>query len=217
MDGRQSGIGSGWDETRFEQLFHAHYDGIYRLLYRHTGSRAEAEDLAQETFLRCYRSGAAAAEGRDERPDSSGDGKEPAAEALRAWLYRVAMNLASNARRDRRRRFVRDRRAGEAEEAERAGRAGLDPAETLVRQREREAVREVLASLPDRQERILLLRHSGLRYREIAAILDVSPASIGTLLARAEEAFLHALLSKSGRSAQTAARSSRPKEDRHEV
>jgi len=50
-------------------------------------------------------------------------------------------------------------------------------------------VREVLAEMDQRQAQLLLLRHSGVSYREIAAALDMAPTSVGTLLARAEREF----------------------------
>jgi RNA polymerase sigma-70 factor (ECF subfamily) len=59
----------------------------------------------------------------------------------------------------------------------------------LVRAEERAAVRAALARLPQRQRACLLLRHSGYRYAEIAATLDVAEGSVGVLLARGERAF----------------------------
>ena len=53
-------------------------------------------------------------------------------------------------------------------------------------------VREVLYSLPERQARLLFLRHAGLSYNELANALDVAPGSVGTLLARAHAAFADA-------------------------
>ena len=47
----------------------------------------------------------------------------------------------------------------------------------------------MLAGMDERQARLLLLRHSGFSYQEIAAALDLNPASVGTLLARAEQTF----------------------------
>lgn len=52
-----------------------------------------------------------------------------------------------------------------------------------------ESVRRALARLPERDRRLLLLRHEGYEYREIAAILNVAPGGIGTMLARASDAF----------------------------
>lgn len=159
------------DEAAFDALFLAHYDGVYRLLFRIVGSREEAEDLAQETFLRLY---------RQQFPDGCEHN-------VRAWLYRVATNLAYNALRGRQRRERRQEAA--AQYAEAMGNPEPDPAEIAMRSDEREAVRRVLAGLPPRQAELLLLRHAGLSYRELAAALDVAPGSVGTLLARAEAAF----------------------------
>jgi RNA polymerase sigma-70 factor (ECF subfamily) len=66
----------------------------------------------------------------------------------------------------------------------------VDPEAEALRAEERERVRVALARLPERQARLLLLRQEdGLKYAEIAAILEVAPGSIGTLLVRAERAF----------------------------
>jgi RNA polymerase sigma-70 factor (ECF subfamily) len=65
-----------------------------------------------------------------------------------------------------------------------------DPHGEALRAEERAAVRAALAELPERQGKPLLLRYAGLSYAEIAGALDIAPASIGTLLARAERAFL---------------------------
>jgi RNA polymerase sigma-70 factor (ECF subfamily) len=65
-----------------------------------------------------------------------------------------------------------------------------DPQDEYLRHEERERVRAALARLPERQGKLLLLRHAGLSYAEMAAALEVAPGSIGTLLVRAERAFL---------------------------
>jgi RNA polymerase sigma-70 factor, ECF subfamily len=57
-------------------------------------------------------------------------------------------------------------------------------------------VRAAIAELPERQGRLLLLRYAGLSYVEIASALEVAPGSVGTLLARAERAFLLAFEGK---------------------
>jgi RNA polymerase sigma-70 factor (ECF subfamily) len=162
---------SQWSEAEFERLFRRHFDGLFRLLFRIVGSRAEAEDLSQEAFLRCYR-----------------DADPGLGDALRPWLYRVAMNLAFNSRRDRKRREARHEKAGRLDEADRDRRAG-DPIDSIARDEEREAVRHALARLAPRQAKLLLLRHAGLSYREVADACDIAPGSVGTLLARAEAAF----------------------------
>jgi RNA polymerase sigma-70 factor (ECF subfamily) len=156
-------------EANFDALFLAHYDEVYRLLYRIVGTRDEAEDLAQETFLRLAR-------------QRFGLGRE---HNLRGWLYAVASNLAFNALRGRGRRQRREEIV--FRQADSGGEP--DPAEALIQDDERAAVRRTLAVLPERQARLLMLRHSGLSYREIAEVLGMAPGSVGTTLARAEAAF----------------------------
>jgi RNA polymerase sigma-70 factor (ECF subfamily) len=157
------------DEASFEALFDRHYPQVYRLLARLVGDPAEAEELAQETFVRLY-----------QRPLRRGDN-------VGGWLYRVATNLGYNALRGRRRRDQREQ-VVMAETSLTAPSAAAD-AEARAVQAE---VRAALACLGPRQGQLLLLRQLGLSYQELAEALDLSPNSIGTLLARAEKAFRRA-------------------------
>jgi RNA polymerase sigma-70 factor (ECF subfamily) len=158
-------------ETDFENLFLTYYQDIYRHLFRILGAREPAEDVAQEVFLRLYHHEFAAC--RDHN--------------IRAWLYRVATNLAYNALRSERRRAERQAAAAQARDAR--GDSDQDPAEMAGRLAKRELVRQVLAELSEREAQLLLLRHAGLSYRELADVVGVAPGSIGTLLARARAAF----------------------------
>ncbi len=161
-----------WTAEEFRAAFLEHYGAIYRHLFRLLGSQEEAEDLAQEAFLRLYR-------------QRFPPGRE---HNVRAWLYRVATRLAYNALRSQRRRERR-----EQAEARQAGLPeGADPAEAALRKEAREAVQKALARLRPREAQLLLLRYAGLPYREIAEVLGVAPGSVGTLLARAEAAFARA-------------------------
>lgn len=162
--------GSTHGAAEFQRFFLAHWGEVYRLLFRIVGSRAEAEDLLQEAFLRWWRQPAPLPEGV----------------SARAWIFRVATNLAFNHTRDRRRLDARHAEAGLRGSVPSAP---PRPDDTLVRKEERERVRAALDRLPDRQARLLLLRHSGLSYREVAEALDLAASSIGTLLSRAEAAF----------------------------
>jgi RNA polymerase sigma-70 factor (ECF subfamily) len=153
----------------FDAVFRQQYEGLFRFLFRQLGSRTEAEDVAQEAFLRLWR-----------QPP----GSVPAGQA-RAWLYRVALNVAVNLRRGEGRRSGREQAAGREEPLP----APEDPAAAAQRALEREEVRRTLSALPERQARLLLLRHAGLSYQELAEVVGVAPASVGTLLARAELAF----------------------------
>lgn len=156
----------------FDALFLAHYQAVFRLAYRIAGTREEAEDLAQETFLRLHRS-----------PHIWRD--QAGGRRVAAWLYRVVTNLAYNCVRGYGRRQRREDTAiGETGEA--------DPADVAERAEVRLAVRQVLRALPERQVQLLLLRSGGLSYKEVAEALNLAPGSVGTLLARAEAAFAKA-------------------------
>jgi RNA polymerase sigma-70 factor (ECF subfamily) len=159
------------EEAVFDELFRAHYQAVFRLLYRLTGDPQEAEDLAQEAFVRLHRTRA----------------MWDARQNVRGWLYRVAVNLGHNAARSRGRSRQRERTAFELESE--AGLGADTPEELAIREDERRRVRAVLAGLPERQATLLLLRHAGLSYREVAEALGMAAGSVGTLLARAEEAF----------------------------
>lgn len=163
-------------QQNFDALFVAHYEGVFRLLYRITGTREEAEDLAQETFLRLHRSPHLWDERQREREQNVG-----------GWLYRVATNLAYNALRGQQRRERRESLV--LGQALSAGSHEPDPAEVAQRADEQATVRRALAGLPERQAQLLILRHAGLSYREVAEVLKVAPGSVGTLLARAQAAF----------------------------
>ena len=157
------------DVGAFERLFRRYYQPVRRLLYRTVGDEALADDLAQETFLALY----------THPPQVQLDDEE-----LRAWLYRVALNKGYNALRSRRRALDRLPGLYMAEETP-------DPEAEALKAEERERVHAALARLPERQAKLLLLRQDeGLKYAEIAAILEVAPGSIGTLLVRAERAFV---------------------------
>lgn len=154
-------------DATFERLFRQYYGPVCQLLHRIVGDEAAA-DLAQETFLALYH----------HPPEPRMD-----EEAIRAWLFRVALNRGYNALRARR------RQAAHLEEMAVTD-STLDPELEVLRGEEREHVRAALAMLPERQAKLLLLRQQeGLKYAEIAAILAVAPGSIGTLLVRAERAF----------------------------
>jgi RNA polymerase sigma factor (sigma-70 family) len=154
----------------FEALFLEHWTPVYRRLVRLVGDPAEAEDLALETFMRLY-----------QRPPEQRNGATVA-----AWLYRVATNLGLHSIRSHLRRERYEQAAGRAalEEA-----PNLEPARALADEEERRATRAVLAQMKEREAQLLILRCSGMSYKEIAVAMGLSPTSIGPLLVRAEREF----------------------------
>lgn len=154
------------DKTRhdaeFESVFVENWSRIYRILYQLVGDHAEAEDIALETFWQLWQ-------------------HEPAQKNLGGWLYRVATNLGYNALRSRHRRASYEERALPDHE--------IDP-ETQVEQAEQQTrVRQILKGMPTRDSQLLILKHSGLSYKEIADSLGISVNSVGSLLLRAEGEF----------------------------
>jgi RNA polymerase sigma-70 factor (ECF subfamily) len=157
-------------QPNFERVFLEQYPRVYGALVRLVGDRAEAEDLALETFWQLHR-----------RPPEAQRTQD-----LGGWLYRVATNLGLNALRARKRR---ERYESEAGVAALVQNPADDPEEAAAAQEERERVRQVLAQMDARQAQLLMMRHSGMSYEELGAALGVSPNSIGTLLSRAEREF----------------------------
>jgi len=166
---RQNLIASAESSTiDFEALFDEHWNRLCGILYRMLGDPQEAEDLALEAFLRLQ-----LYPPRDDRN-------------LGGWLYRVATNLGFNAlRKSKRRKYYEE----QANSLITNDNSPEDPAETAERRLATERVRATLRAMKKRKAQVLILRHSGLSYVEIAEATGVSPGSIGTLLARAEKEF----------------------------
>ena len=137
-----------------ESFFAEHRQGVYRYLTRMVGRAEAAHDLTQEVFLRATRAGV---------PETTDIGR-------RAWVFRIARNLALNHLRDGQRRPVP---------------VALVEGGTAATQEVRFAVRQALAALPDADRDVFLLRESvGLSYEEIAATIDTTPAAVRSRLYR---------------------------------
>lgn len=151
----------------FDGLFQEHYARIVAMLSRLMGDRAQAEELASDTFCKLS--------------SRSVSGEEAA-----PWLYRVATNAGLDAIRVNSRRRVRERAA----HIERLRTESPDCAlDQILREEQRGRVQNVLSEMKPRDAELLLLRQGGLAYRELAAAVGVQASSIGTLLARAESDF----------------------------
>ena len=155
---------------QFESLFQEYWAPVYRLLLRMVVDPSEAEDLALETFFKLHQ-------------------YRPAHNEVfntRGWLHRVATNLALHSIRSfkRREQYELDAGKGALEEA-----TENRPPEIFSEEEDRRLVRMALAQMNQRQAELLVLRHSEMNYKDIAAALNLSPTSIGPLLLRAEREF----------------------------
>ena len=157
-----------WIEAEFEAIFREHYQRIVRVIRRVLQRDSEAEEVCAEVFLRLYRSGPGVAAGG----------------LIGGWLYRTAARASIDALRADRRRGV-----GEQVDGSHAEDFTDSPLTLLLRRESIVEVREVLAKLKVEKTQLLLLRHSGLSYREIAEALQLSVNSVGQKLARAEAEF----------------------------
>ncbi len=151
-------------------LFAEYHESLVRMLFRRTGDRDQAEDLAQEVFAR-----AAAAPPRNPRP----------------WLFAVALNLVrEEARRTTRRAHRLELYRAETDDA------GPTPEDTLSREERVARVRAALAAIPARDRDALLLKAEGFSYNDIATTLGLAPGAVGTTLSRARRRLVEAYREK---------------------
>ena len=147
----------------FEETYERLAPAVYRYLRRLTNARVPAEDLLQETFFKLHLEWEAGTE----------------IENVRAWLFRVATNLARSRGRAEQRALLRD---GRHQPEQRIS----DFERNLG---ERQAIRRALVQLPPRMRQVLLLFSEGFTYREIAEIVGAEMEYVGVLLQRARAAF----------------------------
>lgn len=148
-----------------EELFARWYPHAIRIAWRIAGERGRAEEIAADCVWKLAR-------------------QNLTQEAeIRAWLNCVVTRAALNEIRSGSRRTRYERLSAPASATART------PLDDLIASERQQQVREVLRDLPPEQAELLLLRSAGLSYRELAAALELNPASIGTLIARAQKAF----------------------------
>jgi len=157
-----------WEEAEFRAVFLEHYSRILAILMRLLGDRSAAEEMANDAFWRLYR-----------QPALQVDGN------VGGWLYRTATNLGIDALRASGRRRQYEEAAGESRDEGKSS----SPLEDLLREEKCHRVRAVLSSIKPAQAQLLILRSSGLSYKELADALNIKMSSIGTMLNRAEEEF----------------------------
>jgi RNA polymerase sigma-70 factor (ECF subfamily) len=168
------------DEQSFELLLQRYRTPLVNFLYRMVRAREEAEDLAQEVFLRVYRA----------RKDYVPSAK------FTTWLFRIATNLALNSVRDNRhQRMEISLDAPVTVDAEDGDEKPLDIAEKhpnieqyLVEEARKKMIRHAIDKLPEKQRAAVLLhKYQELDYGDIAKILECSESALKSLLFRAYE------------------------------
>ena len=141
------------------RLYDCEHLSLLRYLVLLGIAEAVAQEIVQEVFLRLHR-------------HLHADGDRT---SLRAWLYRVAHNLARNEQ-----SAARSRNTAALDEAAVAARASHDhsPESAFLYREREERVRSAVALLPPNQRECLLLRAQGMKYREIALVLELSISAV---------------------------------------
>lgn len=201
----------------FECFFRAQYPVVVRIAWGVLGDAHLAEDVAQDVMIAARRrfpgldeqfadevgirasrrEGTTRTSGTVRRPGPGGrrgphasrdrrdrrDRRDPdSTEHAAAWVRTAAAHLALNAIRGRRRHDARQQRV-------RPGGAAAGPEDVLLDRETDAEVRRALGRLPVRSATVLVLRHSGLSYAEVAAAMGAPVGAVGTMLRRAEAGF----------------------------
>lgn len=158
---------------RFEEFYRQEVAAVYRFVYARVHHHEDAREIVQESFLTFYQ-------------------LQPRTEAYeheRALLFRLARNRAIDwLRRQRtRERIEHDVTATNVVPFRSA--APRTPEELLLEKEQQSYATAAFANLSERDQECLALRRSGLRYHEVAAVLQVNPQSVGQLINRALRRF----------------------------
>jgi RNA polymerase sigma-70 factor (ECF subfamily) len=162
------------DTRSFGLLLQRHRGSVVTHLHRLVRNHAIAEELAQDVFIRIYRSRS------NYRPDAK----------FTTWLFRITMNIALNWRRDTRReagfvRLDRDLQGGRKLQLS-DGERRAD--EVLVHSQRAEEIRAAIETLPPKQlAAVLMHKYEGMDYTQIAEVLGCSIPALKSILFRAYE------------------------------
>jgi RNA polymerase sigma-70 factor (ECF subfamily) len=160
------------DEDSFRVLLDKHRNSLVHFLYRMVQEQPVSEELAQEVFLRIYRSRAS---------------YEPTAR-FTTWMFRIATHLALNWLRD-----AKHERAQERLDEDRSGMPArelpdrkLSVEQRMVYQSRLQEVRDAIATLPEKQRAAVLMhKYEEMEYSQIAGVLEISESAVKSLLFRA--------------------------------
>lgn len=165
------------DQSAFEYLVQKYRRPIVSFMYRMARNAAAAEDLAQEVFLRVYRS----------RESYEASAK------FTTWLYRIATNLAANHARDTRHerpevQVSLDEPDEESGTTLEVPDGSLNAEQAMVRQERMLAIRRKVEALPEQQRMAVIMhKYQHMDYKQIAEVLKKSESATKSLLFRAYE------------------------------
>ena len=165
------------DKTAFDLLVRKYQHKVVKLVTRYLRDPADAEDVAQEAFIKAYRA----------IPQFRGDS------AFYTWLYRIAINTAKNAIVSRDRspiEFDLDLQNVEESNFMQSRLAGAETPESLLQTEEiRETVNRAIEALPEDLRTAIVLRElEGLSYEDIAQAMDCPVGTVRSRIFRAREA-----------------------------
>lgn len=166
------------DAHAFAELVEQYQHRLIAVMHHLVGNREEAEDLAQEVFLRVYRNRAS---------------YTPKAK-FSTWLFKIANNLALNAHRDRRRRPVvpletpETQSSGDWQTHSLTEKRDPPPTHRVQQQELEQIIRAALDDLNERQRlAVVLNKFEDMGYQEIAEVMGLTAPAVKSLLSRARE------------------------------
>ena len=177
---------AGGDEEALRDLIEKHQGAVYGTIAKMLGDPVEAQDLAQQVFVRVYRAA----------------GSYRATAQFKAWMFTIVRNLVFNEHRRRSRASLVPLYPPENESGHSGGSSGLDlpdlanktPGENMLQREMMRKIDEAILALPEQQRlAIVLRRYDEFSYEQIAEILKTSVPSTKSLLFRARETLRVAL------------------------
>lgn len=177
------------DTHAFEILVRRHQGPVLNFIYRFIGDRIEAEDLAQEVFLKVWQSAAA---------------YKPSAK-FTTWIYRIAANLCINKQKyDRIRRLFMVPPSRKEEEALgdefHAGKSPSPEDLLLIAERSRQILNAIRQLPANQRISLILKKYEGLSYKEISGIIGCSVSAVDSLMVRAKKNLRRKLVSRKNKS-----------------
>ena len=155
---------AGGDRLAFDRLSRRHLDRAYGVAMRMTGSRADAQDVVQDVFLRLW-----------QRPDAW----RPGQAQFSTWLYRVVVNRCLD--------LKRRPKGTDLDSVEEPQDPDANAEDSLLEAERNRALDSAVSQLPERQRAAIVLTYTaGLRNAEAASAMEISVKAFEALLVRAK-------------------------------